>query len=127
MKTYKLIKVYPGSPGLGYIGIYSDNPLEDKASIYFLKVVPKFHPEFWEEIVEKEYEILSFIHNGDYGVPEETIISIKNYRLDSDIQFLRQGHYIDSSCWNIYSIKRLSDRETFTVGDKILIKIFNLI
>lgn len=49
MKKYKLIKEYPGSPGLGYI-----TSSENLIRLY------REYPEFWEEIVEKDYEILSW-------------------------------------------------------------------
>ena len=70
MKKYKLIKEYPGSPKVGDIvkGYGTDS-----------------WSEYWEEVVEKDYEILK-------SCPiEGTIISVK----------------------------RLSDGEIFTLGDKI--------
>lgn len=52
MKKYKLIKKYPGSPKLGFIienGYYCDQ----------LYINPKDYPNNWQEVVEKDYEILS--------------------------------------------------------------------
>lgn len=125
MKKYKLIKKYPGSPELNTIFDYwTDGILEQvynkstNPSFIPLKTV-KQHPEFWEEVVEKDYEILSFIHNGQHNVKINIIIKIKNGFLDSDSQKLPLEHYLNASCWNIYSVKRLSDGEVFTVGDKI--------
>ena len=70
MKKYKLIKEYPGSPKVGDIvkGYGRDS-----------------WSEYWEEVVEKDYQILK-------SCPIEG---------------------------TIYSVKRLSDGEVFTVGDKI--------
>jgi len=70
MKKYKLIKEYPGSPKVGDIvkGYGRDS-----------------WSEYWEEVVEKDYEIL------------------KTCPIEG----------------TIYSVKRLSDGEVFTVGDKI--------
>jgi hypothetical protein len=73
MKKYRLKKIYPGSPKLGEIKLES------------LGYNQKNYPEFWEEVKEKDYEILK-------TCPIEGII---------------------------YSIKRLSDGEVFTVGDKV--------
>jgi hypothetical protein len=50
MKKFKLIKQYPGSVELGAIRNDCGDPILQK---YFTK-----HPEFWEEVVEKDYEIL---------------------------------------------------------------------
>ena len=85
---YKLIKKYPGSDSVGTIvtgygkdGWYSKGP-GGKTYDWTLIV---YNPEYWEEVVEKDYEILK-------TCPIEGII---------------------------YSVKRLSDGEVFTVGDRI--------
>ena len=95
---YKLIKEYPGSPRLGNT---IDNLENDWIENY---------PEFWQEVVEKDYEILSliaserhpqhkkgskFLHNKDYG--------FKNM--------------YPTEFWDIYSVKRISDNKIFTIGD----------
>jgi len=74
MRKFKLIKEYPGSSSLGtifHIGGFAGD-------------VSKY-PEFFEEVIEKDYEILE-------SCPIEG---------------------------SIYSVKRLSDGEVFTVGDLI--------
>ena len=57
---YKLIKLLPfeNSPKIGYIS--SPNPLvKDKVHYWNGNWFnPKNYPEFWEEVVEKDYEIL---------------------------------------------------------------------
>ena len=93
MKKYRLIKKYPGSPTLNTIitiessqetGYYSENK------------------EFWEEVVEKDYEILTVITNdGKF------------------IEIVYNQSAIIEPFWEIHSVKRLSDGEIFTVGDKI--------
>jgi len=95
MKKYKLIKEYPGSPKLGYIWEMYDNYKGD------------YHkqPEFWEEVIEKDYEILSLtIHDNRLsdmrGYGDEYINSLLKDRLNK-----------------IHSVKRLSDGEIFTIGD----------
>ena len=109
---YKLIKELPfeNSPKIGYIS--SPNPLvKDKAHYWNGNWFnPKNYPEFWQEVVEKDYEILSliaserhpqhkkgskFLHNKDYG--------FKNM--------------YPTEFWDIYSVKRISDNKIFTIGD----------
>ena len=88
MKKYKLIKAYPGSPKVGDIvkGYGRDS-----------------WSEYWEEVVEKDYEILSYLKKGS-----TTCTTTK-----------RRGGENHEEFWNIYSVKRLSDGEVFTLGDKI--------
>lgn len=114
-KSYKLIKEYPGSPMLGTEQISNKTWNTD---------IQKF-PEFWQEIVEKEYEILSFIVNQSKGVlvvgdivtkSDNGFKGISSHNRgliagDSENDFLQKDH------WSIHSVKRLSDGEVFTVGD----------
>ena len=118
MKKYKLIKEYPGSPKPGTIAKLDKI---DYVYYYFEKdsytgigsSIIENNPEFWEKVVEKDYEILSFKipgnahwfanlqHNGMYGGWSE----------DHALNQLSKG------IWSIHSVKRLSDSEVFTVGD----------
>ena len=87
MKSYKLIKEYPASPKLGFIvferhcGMYHNI---DTGNMYGSQMIEN-QPEYWEEVIEKDYEILI-----SRVVPQE-----------------------------ILSVKRLSDGEVFTIGDRI--------
>jgi hypothetical protein len=95
MKKYKLLKEYPGSPELGTI-------VKELYYVYKgLKHSPMYD-EYWEEVVEKDYEILSYLKKGS-----TTCTTTK-----------RRGGESHKEFWNIYSVKRLSDGEVFTVGDK---------
>ena len=103
---YKLIKKYPGSDPVGTIvtgygkdGWYSKGA-GGKTYDWTLVVL---NPEFWEEVVEKDYEILSYIKKGS-----TTCTTTK-----------RRGGENHEEFWNIYSVKRLSDGEVFTIGDLI--------
>jgi len=67
MKKFKLIKTYPGSPELGTVIIESTvftssvgNSITymPKGDSSFRIKYPMTYPEFWEEVVEKDYEIL---------------------------------------------------------------------
>ena len=117
MKTYRLIKTYPGSPKLGTI-VYletEDNYMTNMENDFklFPKKIVENYTEFWEEVVEKDYEILSIkckvknfgsyilnkIHNGKFA---------NEYK---QIEF-------NSEFYDIHSVKRLSDGEIFTIGDK---------
>lgn len=130
MKKYELIKEYPFSPRLGFVLTATndwDNTFK-KAHLY---------PEYWEEGVEKDYEILSFIvdsnkqilsrrQNGlfvsdffkeiDGCYSEEDILSNDPKR----VEWEEDGD--DDYGYSIHSVERLSDGEIFTVGDRIKIE-----
>jgi len=107
MKTqYRLIKKYPGSPKVGDIvegygrdGWYSKG--EGHSTYDWRQVVN--YPEFWEEVIEKDYEILSYIKKGSIACTTTK----------------RRGGENHEEYWNIHSVKRLSDGEMFTIGDMI--------
>lgn len=112
MKKYKLIKEYPGSRKIGFI-IKPHLTLDPSPGDYYDQgswFDPSQFPEFWEEVVQKDYEILSFkeIQSGEiytdcYGVYES--------HLNSYLEYVKNGVDI------IHSVKRLSDGEVFTIGD----------
>ena len=133
MRKFKLIQTYPESPPLGTVIIKtiitgSENTIEtyciwgkDKNCDggKFRIPNPWLYKYNWKEIIEKDYEILSFrgrrfkediwklLPNGDYNYG---IINIdgnyKNWSKDMCLKAL-----------DIHSIKRLSDSEVFTIGD----------
>jgi len=73
MRQFKLIKEYPASPKLGFIvlerhcGMYHNI---ETGNMYGSQMIES-HPEYWEEVVEKDYEILI-----SRVVPQE-ILSVK--------------------------------------------------
>lgn len=97
MRKFKLIKEYPGSPKLGCIWDWR------------IKYDIAEYPEFWEEVVEKDYEILSISTNSYFGITTS--------KLDIEA-YLKCPKSINK--WSIHSVKRLSDGEIFTVGDKVV-------
>ncbi len=110
MKKFLLIKEYPGSPKLGIV--YDE--------LWFCsKLIPELYPEFWREITEKDYEILFFIPTEQ----NNTFLGIRSYKeIKKQLETYNQtpeNWFEDNHYWDIYSIKRLSDGEIFTVGDKI--------
>lgn len=124
MKKYKLIKKYPGSPSLGTIAscskghdsikfespkgeIHYSGALKD----YILEIIITSNPEFWEEIVEKDYQVLQLALMDPY------VHRISDVSENSDT-------YINSllACAGnyIHSVRRLRDGEVFTVGDQFM-------
>ena len=102
---YKLIKEYPGSPKLGTI---------TDRTMYF----PEYYPSFWQPVVEKGYETLSLV------------ASEKNPQHKKGSKFLHNKDYKfknmhPTEFWDIYSVKRLSDGEIFTIGDIIDTRVDN--
>jgi hypothetical protein len=93
MKKYKLVKEYPGSVELGAIRNDCGDPILQK---YFTN-----YPEYWEEVIEKDYEILKYHSIENPSIGRTTCNSKLN------------------DTYSIYSVKRLSDGEVFTVGDKV--------
>jgi hypothetical protein len=94
MKKYKLIKEYPGSAALGTIA----QPNGLLQSDFFEK-----YSEYWEEVIEKDYEILSYLKKGS-----TTCATTK-----------RRGGELHDEYWEIHKVKRLSDGEVFTLGDRV--------
>ena len=106
MKKYKLIKQYPGSPKVGDIvkgsgreGWYSKG--EGYSTYDWTHIV--LQPEYWKEVVEKDYEIISYVAKDN----------------PTNITTKRRGAHLHEEYWKIHSVKRLSDGEVFTVGDRV--------
>lgn len=123
-KKFKLIKKYPGSPKLGTIisQLGTSQFYEDKNNSAIMKQCFDYkifskYPEFWEEIVEKDYEILSFWckqFNYELKLDKDSGKYINDFKkLDYEYLLKATMHY------SIHKIKRLSDGEIFTVGGKV--------
>lgn len=80
----------------------------------------------WEEIVEKDYEILSFRHKGsNYIWKKDSQLKGLFCLVDGKIPFTSLEEINKyPKVYEIHSIKRLSDGEVFTIGDKIQSKYF---
>ena len=107
MKKYKIIKTYPGSDKLGTVITLDKNGECWSTPQLVIESDCKNNPEFFEEIIEKEYQILKIKTNStricdciDYG--NEYVTALLN-----------------SEHTSIYSIKRLSDNEVFSINDKV--------
>lgn len=134
-RKFKLIKKFPGSPnvgtevkfqkGIGFSNTYFSNT--SGHSYWYHPEDVENNPEFWEEITEKNWEILSFNcltgNKSDVGQLFTRIDNTDNFRWDTVIFPIS---YILRKLWNplkggyvIHSVKRLSDGEIFSIGDKI--------
>jgi hypothetical protein len=110
MRKFKLIKEYPGSREVGTIvekcsftgsGVIGNNKLYTNKKGFGVES-PENYPEYWEEVIEKDYEIISYVAKDN-----PTNITIK-----------RRGAHLHEEYWTIHTVKRLSDGEVFTVGDR---------
>jgi len=99
MKKYKLIKWYPSLPSNVKEG--DTFTKEKNGNTYYGKSLNTFvynrevenNPGFWQEIVEKDYEILSLITNN------KTVLNTPFFCIDDLLK--------NQNC-NIHSVKRLS-------------------
>ena len=107
MRKFKLIKQYPARDHEGIIAIQKtpDGMYEGWEYNYYAKHVEN-NPEYWEEVFEPTYQIISYVAK------------------DCDIVIIKQSEYpssldgLPNDYWKIHSVKRLSDGEIFTIGDK---------
>ncbi len=126
MKKYKLIKELPfeNSPKIGYISIGKFGHRDHYWNGNWFN--PQNYPEFWELVVEKDYEILNLFFDGHF-------YELSNKKLNKT-EFKYLSKTIDGHCGltdlnikfedsemnvKIHSIKRKSDGEIFTISDKI--------
>jgi len=91
-----------------------------EADAFFIKsdCVPKWiveNSEDWEEVVEKEYEILSFVCDLEYVNVNLTRNKDGFYGTHN----VEEKVLINSGLHHIHSVKRLLDGEIFTIGDLV--------
>jgi hypothetical protein len=126
MKSYKLIKDYPGLLDAGVVATWGKHGLNgDCYQIKLPEITHRFssdtiesNPEYWEEIPEKPYEILSFtgkITESMYNL-DRVKGSFTNKTLHS---IFSEEELIKHGC-KITSVKRLSDGKVFIAGEKIV-------
>lgn len=126
--NYKCIRSYPGGPDVGYISKPKElNDELDFNSHYYNHYWfdPKLYPEDWKLLVEKDYEIMSLKYkyqngdikfaflqgNGNYVITSYMFYG-KDYKYGSTLERCL------ATDWTIQSVKRLSDGEIFSIGDK---------
>jgi len=132
MKKYKLIKEYPGCKFIGlnlgnivksfeYSGSIWYNESGDSSNLCINSGTVENYPEFWEEVKEKEWEIIKL-----KAISNPSSKPISDQFHEGKIRWSND----DNPIWKIpeellkekghciYQIKRLSDGETFTIGDR---------
>lgn len=76
--------------------------------------------DYWEEIVERDWEILSFTFDG---IPTMAHIQRGGKYSCANLLSREAGHHSYDNMikgdWSIHSVKRLSDGEILTIGDKV--------
>ena len=121
IKKYKLIKKYPGSPEVGWELNDVSCCILGYTHLSYEKYVSNY-PEFWQEIIKKDYEILSFIRINH--IEYKGLIKTKDvdglFKWDYTNNAFTEDFLLDSTGFAIHSVKRLSDGEVFTVGDTVL-------
>jgi hypothetical protein len=120
---YKLIKDFPASPELGTIvtkqknGHYLYvNDLND-ASLFWDREIENY-PEFWEEVKEKEYTILSFVNSSKdlFNIDENGSYRYKTWSKNVTSLSLKDMLAFNNK---IHSVRRKHDQQTFEIGEQI--------
>lgn len=129
MKKYKLLKWFPTLPkdwevgmelGVGENRICNYSPCSSKYKDYYLLPADvENNPEFFEEIVEKEYEVLSLKADE---CPEFTFVLRENGLYSTKGKGSQTLESLLHFSWKINSIRRLSDNEVFSIGDLVIDK-----
>jgi hypothetical protein len=104
MRKYRLVKEYPGSDHEGIIVLQkTPNGLYEGYQYNYYSKHVENNPEYWEEVIEKDYEIVSYVAKDN----------------PNNITTKRRGAHLHEEYWKINSVKRLSDGEIFTLGDRV--------
>ena len=127
MSSYKLKKWYPSLPKdweidmeVRLIGDAKNNIYNTCDSRYTSNYRYCFevenNPEFWEKVVEKDYEILSFTnHTGQISTKRKNGLFLNSICTNGSGVYTEEHHL---NKWDIQSVKRLSDGSIWTIGEK---------
>lgn len=108
---------------INYINILAISTEKNSIGFYLC-----YNGEYAELVKELDYEILSFVVNNNRTNTKGNIYTKKengNFEVvltpnsNQPIGDYSIDQFLDSDCYNIHSVKRLSDGEVFTVGDKV--------
>jgi hypothetical protein len=135
MKTFKLKQKYPSlasdwevgmEVGQGDRGIYGDySPIHGKYSNRYINMAEvEANPEFWEELIEKDYDVLSYSvyntelvtkrENGNYlGEKYELTYTNKGATWEEVLAFWDENKH------KIHSVKYLPTGEIFELKNKV--------
>ncbi len=115
-RQFKLIKEYPGSPGLNTsVTFKKGRYYEDNKS--HRKELVENNPDFWEKVEEKYYEILSFNDVKVKDIDDDG--AFVHNRFDNKWCPSKDSLQYLIETYGIKSVKRLSDNVVFTIGDSI--------
>lgn len=129
MKKYELIKEYPGCKLQVFDIVEWDKSLDipqyrcKSKSVGVNGVDVSKYPEFWKEIIEKNYQVVTINWDGDlYNISEERASSKYDFQFkykneNGGWMNLYSGKNVINPSIKIHSVKRLSDNKIFTVGD----------
>jgi len=123
MKRYALIKSYPNCNLIKGTVIYNSVGkgwycLKDSKNRIYLPNIEDFS-EFWQEIVDTSYKILSFIQRTSGRIWLENR-GIDEWSASDDYTSpMHISHILTNNLYRIHSVKRLLDEEIFTIGDRI--------
>ena len=124
MKKYKLNRWYPSLPEEWKIYqniiviLRGDHYIGNR--FFISKEEVENNPEFWEEIIKKDYEILSLCTSDEiFDKMGNCYIRRSNRSEEGVYPDMEVGGYYGNQKLEIYSVKRLSDDEIFTVGDEV--------
>lgn len=120
MRQFKLKQWYPSLPkdwqvgmivGQGDRGAYGDySPCAGNYSNKYVSFKDvETNPEYWQKTEEKDFEILSLCTNSYFGITKSSI--------DIEAFLNKEG---TTSKYTIKSVKRLSDGEVFSIGDRYM-------
>ena len=132
-KKYKLLKWFPTLPrdwevgmelGVGGVNHYGNySPCHCKYSDYYVAPnIVENNSEFFEEIIQKECEILSLcglISNVPHFVDKNGNILTFNQQSICERGPAEKVVLKKPDRWKIHSIRRLSDNEVFSIGDTV--------
>ena len=118
---YKLIQTYPGSPELdAEVEVHGYKHYIHEGR-FFTEGEIESNPDYWEEVIPKDYEILSFITIREDTSGEPSFLNSNGrheWNTGTYNGFTTQ-EMLASKRYGIHSVKRLSDGEVFTIGDTI--------
>lgn len=115
MIKFKIIKEYPGSDPIGTIITGSRETMYSKGlgfTNYDWSHVEN-QPDFWEEVIEKDYEVTQVLYANEIRTLFDGLYSLYPDGVGFELEYLLNND------GKIHSVKRLSDGETFSVGDRI--------
>jgi len=119
MIQYKLISEYPGSPELGTIDWFDTDESGSSSNDNWKGThFYNSNPKFWQKVEEVDYEILSFVAFGT-TLKKDSQLKDTFCERDGFSPFFLLEKLTKTTNAKIFSVKRLSDGEVFTIGDNI--------